>query len=90
MFWIELQSLQLIAGFGIINALWLAVLSTGCSVLKHVNLFHIHDYSTGTSSLGVVCGLIYIPRAINGQTPTQAIFGLHGKSNLQKFKPPKQ
>lgn len=87
MFWIELQSLQLIAGFGIINALWLAVLSTGCSVLKHVNLFHIHDYSTGTSSLGVVCGLIYIP---NGQTPTQAIFGLHQKSSLQKFKPPKQ
>lgn len=90
MFWIQLKSLQLVAGFGIMNALWPAVLSTGCSVLKHVNLFHVHDFPTRMSSLGVVRGLIYIPRAINGPTPTQVIFGLHGKSSLQKFKPPKQ
>jgi len=90
MFWIPLKSLQLIAGFGIINAFWPAVLSTGCSVLKHVNLFHFHDHPTRTSSLGVVHGLIYIPRVINGQTPTQAVFGQLGKSSLQKSNPPKQ
>lgn len=82
MFWIQLKPLQLAAGFGIINALWPAMLSTGCSVLKHVNLFHVHDYPTRTCSLGIVHGLIYIPRATNGQTPTQAVFGLYWKPSL--------
>lgn len=66
MFWIQLKSLQLVAGFGIINVLWPAMLSTGLSVLKHINLFHVYDYPTRTSSLGVVHDVLYIPRAING------------------------
>lgn len=66
MFWIQLKSLQLVAGFGIINVLWPAVLSTGRSVLKHINLFRVYDYPTRTSSLGIVRDLLYIPKAING------------------------
>lgn len=38
----------------------------------------------------VVCALICIPRVINSWTPTQAIFGLYWKYNLQKFKPPQK
>lgn len=82
MFWIQLQPLLLAAEFGIINVLWPAMLSTGGSVLKHISLFHVPDYPTRMCSLGIVHGLIYIPRAINGQTPTRAVFRLNWKSSL--------
>lgn len=60
------------------------------AVLKQISAFQVHAYPMRMSSLGVVHGLIYCPRAIKGRTPTHALFGLFGKYSLQKFRQPKQ